>query len=190
MRNIVLGVVGVLVLTGCGSAAAAPASSSSSSQSRSVQVAATFTTGPGTATTYDPQLVPPGARVSVSSESDGGSTTVTLSVRGLEPDRSYGAHAHTQPCGATGDAAGPHFQHVPDPVQPSVDPAYANPQNEVWLDLTTDGEGAGSATTTVAWGFERARRAQSVVIHAMPTATEAGRAGSAGDRAACVTVAF
>ena len=79
---------------------------------------------------------------------------------------------------------------MPDPVQPSVDPAYANPQNEVWLDLTTDGEGAGSATTTVAWGFERAPRAQSVVIHAMPTATGAGRAGTAGDRAACVTVAF
>jgi Cu-Zn family superoxide dismutase len=188
MRNIVLGVVGVLVLTGCGSAAAAPASSSA--QSRTVQVAATFTTSPGTATTYDPQLVPPGARVSVSSESDGESTTVTLAVRGLEPDRSYGAHAHTQPCGATGDAAGPHFQHVPDPVQPSVDPAYANPQNEVWLDLTTDGEGAGSATTTVPWGSERARRAQSVVIHATPTATGAGRAGTAGDRAACVTVAF
>lgn len=190
MRNLALGVVGVLALTGCGSAAAVEPPPSSSSSMRNVQVSATFTTAPGTATTYDPRLVPPGSRAAVSSSTGGGDTTVTLEVRGLEPDRRYGAHAHARPCGAAADAAGPHFQHVPDPVQPSVDPAYANPENEIWLDLSTDAEGAGSATTTVPWDFERGRRAQSVVVHEMPTATEPGRAGTAGARAACITVAF
>jgi Cu-Zn family superoxide dismutase len=61
---------------------------------------------------------------------------------------------------------------VPDPVQPSVDPAHANPENEIWLDLTTDADGAGGATTTVPWGFESGRRARSVVVHAMPPATD------------------
>jgi Cu-Zn family superoxide dismutase len=187
MRNLALGVVGVLALTGCGGTAAQAAAAPSM---RNVQVSATFTTSPGTATTYDPQLVPPGAQAAVSSTSGAGGTTVTLDVRGLEPDRRYGAHAHAQPCGAAADAAGPHFQHVPDPGQPSVDPAYANPENEIWLDLTTDGHGVGSATTIVPWGFERGRRAQSVVVHGMPTATEPGRAGTAGARAACITVAF
>lgn len=79
---------------------------------------------------------------------------------------------------------------MPDPVQPSVDPAHANPENEIWLDLTTDADGAGGATTTVPWGFESGRRARSVVVHAMPPATDPGRAGTAGARAACITVAF
>jgi superoxide dismutase, Cu-Zn family len=190
MRILALGVVGVLALTGCGSAAARPPAAPSPVPERSVQVGATFTTEPGTATTYDPVLVPVEARAAVAAETGAGGTTVTLAVRGLEPERRYGAHVHAQPCGATGDAAEPHFQHVPDPVQPSVDPAHANPENEIWLDLTTDEDGAGSTTATVAWGFERARRGQSVVVHAMPTATEPGRAGTAGDRAACITVAF
>ena len=51
------------------------------------------------------------------------------------------------PCGPTGDAAGPHFQNQVDPAaapgKPSTDPAYANPQNEIWLDLRTDGDGDG-----------------------------------------------
>jgi hypothetical protein len=46
------------------------------------------------------------------------------------------------PCGAAASAAGPHYQHKRDPqasaTAPSVDASYANPQNEVWLDLTTD----------------------------------------------------
>jgi len=71
-----------------------------------------------------------------------------------------------------------------------VDPAYANPENEIWLDFTTDAEGAASAETTVEWTFPADRRAASVIIHAMPTATAPGEAGTAGDRAACVTVDF
>jgi hypothetical protein len=46
------------------------------------------------------------------------------------------------PCGAVASAAGPHYQHKRDPqasaTAPSVDASYGNPQNEVWLDVTTD----------------------------------------------------
>jgi superoxide dismutase, Cu-Zn family len=34
--------------------------------------------------------------------------------------------------------------------------------------------------------FPADRRTATVVIHAMPTATEPGKAGSAGNRAACI----
>jgi Cu-Zn family superoxide dismutase len=171
-----------LIVSGCTSATTGPV--------RNVQVNATFDTASGTATTYDTALVPVGAQGSVASTGADGSTTVTLDVRGLQPGRAYGAHAHTQDCGAKGVDAGPHFQNEPDPVSPSVDPAYANPRNEIWLDLTTDGAGAGSASATVPWEFSGDRRARSVIIHAMPTATDAGKAGTAGARAACVTVGF
>ncbi len=190
-RTVGLGLIGVLALTGCSGALAATPASTSSTSTNAVQVGATFGTDPaGTAVTYDPKLVPVGARAAVSSESGDDGTVVMLAVRGLLPDRRYGAHAHVEPCGDTGDAAGPHFQNEVDPVQPSVDPAFANPQNEIWLDLTTDAAGAGSATATVGWGFERDRRARSVIIHEMGTATEPGVAGKAGARPACVDVEF
>jgi Cu-Zn family superoxide dismutase len=184
------GLIGVLALSGCGGTAVATGTGSSSAASRNVQVSASFSTTPGVAVTYDQGLVKAGSRGAVSAQSGNGSTTVMLAVRGLEPNRRYGAHAHSKPCGETGDAAGPHFQYTVDPVQPSVDPQYANPQNEIWLDLTTDPTGAGSAESTVAWGFPTDRRAESVVIHAMPTATDPGKAGTAGARAACITVDF
>ncbi|MCX6462865.1 MAG: superoxide dismutase family protein [Pseudonocardiales bacterium] len=191
LRHASLGVIGALVLSGCSGALAAPAPVvPSSTPQRNVQVAATFSTSLGTATTYDTALVPAGSRVAVGSESGEGGTTVTLAVRGLDEERHYGAHAHAQPCGASGDAAGPHFQYEVDPVQPSVDPAFANPQNEIWLDFMTDSDGAATATATVPWGFPRDRRAQSIVIHAMSTATGPGEAGTAGARAGCVTVEF
>ena len=191
-RIVGLGLIGVLALSGCGGAlAATPVSTPSTTPTNNVQVGATFGTDPaGTAVTYDPKLVPVGSRAAVSSESGDDGTTVMLAVRGLLPDRRYGAHAHVEACGDSGDAAGPHFQNQVDPVQPSVDPAFANPQNEIWLDLTTDATGAGSATATVQWGFERNRRAKSVIIHEMGTATGPGDAGTAGARPACVNVEF
>jgi superoxide dismutase, Cu-Zn family len=155
-----------------------------------VEASGTFAAPPGAVVTYDEALVPVGATAAVDETVAGGSTTVTLDVAGLVPNRQYGAHAHVNPCGAAGKDAGPHFQLTRDPVTPSVDPAYANPQNEIWLDFTTNGQGAGRTTSTVAWEFPADRRAKSVIIHTMPTATEPGKAGTAGDRAACVTVAF
>ena len=142
------------------------------------------------AVTYRPDLVPPGAQAHVFSLSAAGAgTTTTLFVTGLQPGRAYGAHAHTQPCGATGDAAGPHFQHVPDPVKPSVDPAYANPRNEIWLDFTTDRAGTGFARSTVDWTVTGGR-AKSVVVHETHTHTDPGHAGTAGARLACLDVDF
>ncbi|MGM1059514.1 superoxide dismutase [Saccharothrix sp. Mg75] len=147
---------------------------------------------PATATrayTYDPALVAPGAAVMVVATPTRHGTRTLLSVYGLAPDRTYGAHAHQRPCGALPTDAGAHHQHEVDPVQPSVDPAYANPANEIWLDLTTDHRGRATVTTTVDWRFAD-RRAGSVVLHAQRTATEPGKAGTAGARLACATVDF
>jgi Cu-Zn family superoxide dismutase len=119
-----------------------------------------------------------------------GRSTITLHVKGLEPDTEYGAHAHVNGCGLTGAAAGPHFQHEVDPVVPSVDPAYANPQNEIWLDLTTNAAGNGVAKAVVPWQFTADRRPHSVIIHALPTSSAPGSAGTAGTRLACLDVDF
>jgi Cu-Zn family superoxide dismutase len=156
---------------------------------RDVSVSATFGTAPdGVAITYLPDLVPVGALGTVGMQAQD-ETSVRLAVDGLLPSRTYGAHVHTKPCGADGNAAGPHFQHEPDPQQPSTDPRYANPVNEIWLDLTTDAAGSGSAQATVPWQFAE-NRPGSVVIHADPTSTEPGKAGTAGARAACISVGF
>jgi Cu-Zn family superoxide dismutase len=129
------------------------------------------------------------ARVQSIATADG-RQIVTLHVSGFEPFARYGAHAHVAPCGDTGAAAGPHFQHVVDPVSPSVDPAYANPSNEVWLDLTTNRAGEGTARTVLDWQFEPARRPASVIIHERHTSTGASDSGTAGKRVACLTVPF
>jgi Cu-Zn family superoxide dismutase len=146
------------------------------------------------AVTYNPAVAPVGARLSVAVDDDGdGGTTVTLDVEGLLPDRGYAAHAHVKPCGATAADAGPHFQNTVDPAagpgRPSTDPDYANPENEVWLDLHTDADGDGHAEADVPFAFVDNRSPRSVVIHeAEETATDAGHAGTAGGRAACITL--
>ena len=146
----------------------------------------------GDAFTYNPALAPEGAEISVYTDTDGGTTAVRLEVTGLLPGRGYAAHAHVNACGPTGDAAGPHFQNQLDPAaapgRPSTDPAFANPQNEIWLDLRTDGEGDGESTAEVPFVFAD-RAPASVVIHeAEVTATTPGQAGSAGARLACLTI--
>ncbi|MFG1926689.1 superoxide dismutase family protein [Cryptosporangium sp. NPDC048952] len=147
-------------------------------------------TADGKAVTYDPAVVPPGATASVGITEADGTTIVTLETQGLVPDRVYGAHLHTKPCGETGKAAGPHYQHEHDPAAkaspPSVDPSYANPQNEVWLDLTTDSQGAGTSKSTQQWTFTA--KPQSLILHAKKTETAPGKAGTAGDRVACLTI--
>jgi Cu-Zn family superoxide dismutase len=119
---------------------------------------------------------------------------VRLQVQGLLPNRGYAVHAHARACGPTGDAAGPHYQDMIDPAatpeQPSIYPAYANPQNEIWLDLRTDGTGNAEISTEVPFVFTD-RAPESVVIHAAEaTATSPGEAGSAGARVACLNVPF
>jgi Cu-Zn family superoxide dismutase len=144
----------------------------------------------GPLVTYS-NTIPAGATARVQAVYDAsGSTLVTLHVWGLLPNTNYGAHAHQNPCGLLGSAAGPHFQNVPDPVIPSVNPAYANPSNEIWLDLTTDQDGNGSAQTRVDWQFQPDRRAHSVIIHIEHTHTGPTDSGVAGARLACLTVDF
>ncbi|SNQ50675.1 Superoxide dismutase [Frankia canadensis] len=141
---------------------------------------------PPRAVTYDPGMVPVGAAVGVLA-SRGPRTVVGLAVHGLAPTHTFGAHVHQKACGASGADAGPHYQNVSDPTQPSVDPTFANPRNEVWLDLTTDAAGSAVAFAVVNWDF-RPGGAHSVVIHEHATASAAGQAGMAGDRLACVNV--
>ena len=140
---------------------------------------------------YDADLIPDGARaraVTVSAGSPAGTLT-TLTVRGLLPHHEYGAHVHTKPCGAAPTDSGPHYQHVPDAVQPSTDPAYANPRNEIWLDITTGADGAALAVSQVNWTYGE-RLPASVVVHETHTHTEPGHAGTAGDRLACLDLRF
>ncbi|GAA2979285.1 superoxide dismutase family protein [Actinokineospora diospyrosa] len=141
------------------------------------------------AVTYDTQKVPVGARVAVMPIASGRKTSVVLWVHGLLPYRHYGAHVHVKPCGPAPADAGPHFQDTPDPVVPSVDPAYANPRNEIWLDFATDDKGSAIAVANVLWRFGP-RPAAAVVIHDTHTHTGPGEAGTAGPRLACVNARF
>jgi Cu-Zn family superoxide dismutase len=152
-----------------------------------VHTAATFGVTPGSYS-YNTTYVPAGARAQVQAVATAdGRTIVVLHVYGLVPDRDYGAHAHKFACGPLATDAGGHFQYVPGGA---TDPAFANAQNEIWLDLHTDSEGDGSSMTIVDWQFPADRRAHSVVLHDHHTDTEEGTAGTAGPRYGCLTVDF
>lgn len=176
-----------------------------------------------TAVTYDPGLVPVGAVATVSITQTSSDSRVWFTVAGLLPNRGYGVHLHTDPCGETGADAGPHYEHrhppvpptapsppVPSPAAgpgsvpasapvvaapvsasaasavPSAGASYANPQNEVWLDVTTRADGRGSSVATHPWAFAPPPR--SLVIHATTTKTGPADAGDAGARVACLTL--
>lgn len=191
MRTTLTILLAAVLLTAC-SASRPPASESKphgDGQTTSVEFAPPAKSGKQPAgITYDTALVPTGATAVVSTSTTGGRTQVRLSVKKLRPDHKFGAHVHTRPCGAKPADAGPHYQNRKDPVSPSVDPAFANPENEVWLDFVTDAKGNGDAVAVLDWTF-RPGGAHSVVIHAQPTSTHAGHAGTAGERLACIAVA-
>ncbi|WP_307875421.1 superoxide dismutase family protein [Frankia nepalensis] len=194
-------VLALPILTACGSSGESPAASA-----QTPSASTTSTASPGTTTspaptivlaefapyhpgaqaiTYDPARVPAGADVAVVSVRDAGRTRTALAVRGLPPNQKFGAHAHANACGEDPAAAGSHYQHRADPKQPSVNPDYANPRNEIWLDFTTDAAGSARSDSTVDWTFGD-NPPKSVVIHAEHTATDPGHAGQAGGRLACV----
>ncbi|MDX3224792.1 superoxide dismutase family protein [Streptomyces sp. ME19-01-6] len=116
-------------------------------------------------------------------------TSVMVWLHGAKANHTFGVHVHTKPCGTMPDDSGPHYQNMKDPKQPSTNPKYANPHNEVWLDLTTDKYGDGHSVTHVNWRF-RDSEARSIVIHEHATATQKGKAGMAGARVACIKVPF
>ncbi|MDP9865810.1 MULTISPECIES: superoxide dismutase family protein [Streptosporangium] len=128
---------------------------------------------------YDIKLAPPGASARVMSESGAVLATSTLTVGGLLPNRTYGAHLHVNPCGASPEDAGPHYQHAH---------SHASADNEVWLDFTTDAEGGATATAKQDWAFASDRLPGSLVIHAQRTRRKGAEAGTAGPRVACVTL--
>lgn len=131
------------------------------------------------AVTYDPVTIPESGRVRVVVMRDG---EATLAVAGLEAGRSFGAHLNTNECGPSGSDAGPRYQHTVDPAataeRPSANPAYANPENEVWLNFTTDGNGLASSAAVHPWPFDPHRPPRSLVLHD----------GTATGHLACVNV--
>lgn len=145
-----------------------------------------------TAETYNPALAPVGSRLKVALTPSAESTNAELTVSGLLPNRGYAVHAHINACSASPELDGPHYQNRIDPAAtrqaPSTNPEYANPRNEVWLDVRTDATGSGTSRTTVPFVFTD-RGPGSIVVHeAMQTATEPGQAGKAGARIACLTL--
>ncbi|GIE97050.1 superoxide dismutase family protein [Paractinoplanes rishiriensis] len=140
------------------------------------------------AITYDPAVVPPGATATLTITDLPYGTEVRLQAGGLIPSRAYGAHLHTKPCTGIPDEAGPHYQHHQDPKPPSVNPIYANPKNEVWLDFTADGTGVGAALSMHGWDFPPSNPPRALILHAEQTQTGPGEAGKAGSRAACLTL--
>jgi Cu/Zn superoxide dismutase len=104
-----------------------------------------------------------------------GRTHVVLQVRGLPPGRELGSHVHLLPCNV--NKAGGHYRN--DPAGP------ATPDNEIWLDFTTDAAGNGSAQ---AWNdfLIRPDGAHAVIIHDHGT----DGAGAAGPKLACLDVSF
>ena len=151
---------------GAGPAAAASTFVQASGALRDLQTGTTNATDGATATFYAVQA--------------GGESTHVLFVRGLDPNAAgttFGAHVHIGPCVAgNGAAALGHYK---------ADDGPATSENEGWLDFTVLPGGYGIARTTVPFTIDSGD-AQSVVIHALPTAP----GGAAGARQACLPVAF
>ncbi|MGH4007573.1 MAG: superoxide dismutase [Pseudonocardiaceae bacterium] len=144
------------------------------------------------AITYNPALAPVGARLAADMIPSGTSTNVEFTVNGLQPNRGYATHAHINSCSDNPDFVGPPYQNRVDPAatlqQPSRNPEYANPNNEVWLDVRTDAAGSGVTRVTVPFVFTD-RGPGSIVMHeAEQTATGPGEAGEAGAPVACLTL--
>ncbi|WP_326824831.1 hypothetical protein [Streptosporangium sp. NBC_01756] len=131
------------------------------------------------AVTYNAKLAPLGASAEVVAESGAVLANSTVTVGGLLPNRTYGAHLHVDPCGLKPDDSGPHYQHVH---------SHASATNEVWLDFTTDDQGTATATAKQDWAFAPGRVPHSLVIHAQPTVKTGADAGTAGPRVACVSL--
>lgn len=187
----VVAAVTLAVAAGSGTAGAHGAPADAGATGHELRVSGRFAPPhafvPSPALTYDQRLVPAAADITVRQRAEAAGTTVAVSVRGLARRHTFGVHVHTRPCGTLPEDAGPHYQHVRDPNPPSTDPAYANPGNEVWLDLRTDRRGGGRSAVRQPWHF-RTGEARSVVLHEHATSTEHGEAGMAGARVACFTV--
>ena len=114
-----------------------------------------------TAITYDPAVVPAGSTAQARGQRGPGDHdgTTERDRAGSAPGvRRAPAHQALHRRAGRGRPAlpapeGPGAAASP----PSVDPAYANPANEVWLDFTADTTGAVAVTSKVAWMFDGRR---------------------------------
>ena len=144
------------------------------------------------AITYDPDLAPIGAAMTATIVPTSEGSRAQLTVLGLLPDRGYAVYAYDKACGATADAAGERFQDQPDPEAtssaPSTDPRYANPENEIWLDVRTDDAGVGTAATTIPFVLTNHVPGSLVVHAAMHTPRDPTQAGNIGAPIACLTL--
>jgi len=146
--------------------------------------------------TYNPQLAPQGAHVSVMMTPHDESTTAEMTVSGLAPNRGYAAHGNVNACSPDPAAEGPTYQNRIDPAvsttaigqQKSTNPEYANPQNEVWLDVRTDASGSGTSRTTLPFVFTDRGPGSVVLYDGEQTNTAPGQAGQAGNPIACVSL--
>lgn len=120
-----------------------------------------------------------GASARLYASASRGSTSFRAYFTGLDPaaaGTTFGVHIHVGPCVAgNGAAAGPHYNAG----------GGVSATTEVWLDFTVYRGGSGYAHTTVPFVIAPGT-AQSMVIHALPTATD----GTAGARQACLPVSF
>lgn len=116
-----------------------------------------------------------------------GRTVVTLHVSGLPSNRDFGSHVHVLGC--ANNKAGGHYQNEVDPTPATPESEYANSDNEIWLDFTTDDDGNGSAQANVAWTL-RPDGANAVVIHDRHTTIGDPGSGTAGPKLACLDVDF
>lgn len=158
----------------------APAPRSASPEGRiTLSASGQFARGDIGSIAYNRKLAPAGSQASVTIESGAGMTRTSLVVEGLLPNRRYGAHIHTSPCGRKPEDSGPHYQH---------DQGKINSTSEIWLDFATDGEGAGRAAARHGWTLDPARLPGSLVIHSKRTVTSGPQVGQAGDRVACLTL--
>jgi hypothetical protein len=109
-------------------------------------------------------------------------TYTGIRVSNLPPRRTFGAHVHKLSCADT--KGGTHYQNIPSPTTPT-DVAYANANNEIWLDFTTDRNGRAQVSQRSNFVIRR-NQANSIVVHTQAT----GEGGIAGAKLACIDLDF
>ncbi len=126
-----------------------------------------------------------GVTGTVEIRNSGSGSNFKLSVANVKASREFGVHVHAGAC-SDANMGGGHYQHNPRPADAgATDPTYANNDNEVWLDFTSDATGKGTAEKTTTFKLDNTR-AKAVVIHTMKT----GAGGAAGTKLACISLQF
>jgi superoxide dismutase, Cu-Zn family len=131
----------------------------------------------------DPTPNPVGGTASATAQAwdeGGGVMRIKLNVQGFPPNRDFGVHLHKLACDDPMKAGG-HYQHFAAPMGQATDPAYANYQNEAWLDFTTNGSGVGGQDLRLSW-LPRAGEAKALIFHHM----KSGQGGASGAKLACL----